>query len=200
METNTHRLNQAWDAAALAVICVTSAIPPAHASAVWNHDFGGQVTTIDNFAGAAEEKATPSSIWNAITNPSNPNQALFDATGASGTTTATFTTCGTMVIPTFAVVSGLQLIYRYPWAGKQGSPVTESIGGLNASGIIGCTRTEESGLACKIVTSTNRSGWSMDAVATQSPGVAGVETVTAGISVAPPPGGKLFVRGSLLHQ
>lgn len=78
-----------WGAAALAVTALTLANPSAHAATVWNVNIGDEITTSDNFIGAAPENTTPNSFWNSVTTGAPTNQALSDSTGA--TTTATLT-------------------------------------------------------------------------------------------------------------
>jgi hypothetical protein len=41
--------------------------PETNVSRVWNVNIGNQITTSDNFAGAAVENTTPNSFWNSVT-------------------------------------------------------------------------------------------------------------------------------------
>jgi hypothetical protein len=79
-----------------------------------------------------------------------------------------------------------------PTTGSSVNPITQQLAG----GVFKYTRTKNSGLTYKVYYSTNLSGWTLDAAATQSPAaaVAGVETVTVTLAAAVPTDGKLFVR------
>ena len=81
-----------------------------------------------------------------------------------------------------------------PTTGSSVDPITHQID--KATGLFKYTRTKDSGLTYKVYYSTNLSGWTLDAAATQSPApaVASVETVTVTLAAAIPSDGKLFVR------
>ena len=81
-----------------------------------------------------------------------------------------------------------------PTTGSSVSPITRQLD--KATGIFKYTRTKGSGLTYKVYYSTNLSGWTLDAAATQSPATAvdGVETVTVTLAAAVPRGDELFVR------
>jgi hypothetical protein len=81
-----------------------------------------------------------------------------------------------------------------PTTGSSVNPITQPLD--KATGIFKYTRTKNSGLTYKVYYSTNLSGWTLDAAATQTPAtaVAGVETVTVTLAAAAPLDGKLFVR------
>jgi hypothetical protein len=68
-------------ASMVAVLALTS--PPAHAApAVWNVNIGDDVTTSDNFAGAAVENTTPNSFWNSFVAADLPSaKVLADPSG-----------------------------------------------------------------------------------------------------------------------
>jgi hypothetical protein len=81
-----HLLNTPWAAAALAVTALTLAHPAAHAATVWNVNMAvadspiTQITTGDNYMGAATEN-TAGSTWNNITTSAS-GIALADSTGS----------------------------------------------------------------------------------------------------------------------
>jgi lysophospholipase L1-like esterase len=79
-----------------------------------------------------------------------------------------------------------------PTIGSSVNPITQQLTG----GVFKYTRTKNSGLTYKVYYSTDLSGWTLDAAATQTPAaaVAGIETVTVTLAAATPSNGKLFVR------
>jgi hypothetical protein len=79
-----------------------------------------------------------------------------------------------------------------PTTGSSANPIKQQLAG----GVFKYTRTKNSGLTYKVYYSTDLSGWTWDAGATQSPAapVAGVETVTVTLAAAAPSNGRLFVR------
>jgi hypothetical protein len=82
----THIINTPWAAAALAVTALTLSNPTAHASTVWNVSMAGtgaayNISTIDNYFGAATEN-TANSTWNNIVTSAN-GIALADSTGSN---------------------------------------------------------------------------------------------------------------------
>ena len=81
-----------------------------------------------------------------------------------------------------------------PTTGSSVDPITQQLD--KATGIFKYKRTKDSGLTYKVYYSTNLSGWTLDASATQTPAaaVAGVESVTVTLAAAVPRGDKLFVR------
>ena len=81
-----------------------------------------------------------------------------------------------------------------PTTGSSVDPITRQLD--KVTGIFKYKRTKGSGLTYKVYYSTNLSGWTLDAAATQSPAtaVAGIETVTVTLAAAVPRGDKLFVR------
>ena len=117
--------------AALAALALANT--PAHAT-VWNVNIGNEITTSDNFAGAAAEN-TPNSFWNSVTTGAPTNQALSDSTGA--TTTATLTSA----VPSplninpagYAPVTGLELFSTWIKTSDNATPFTMTIGGLSSS-------------------------------------------------------------------
>ena len=117
--------------AALAALALANT--PAHAT-VWNVNIGNEITTSDNFAGAAAEN-TPNSFWNSVTTGAPTNQALSDSTGA--TTTATLT----LAVPSplninpagYAPVTGLELFSTWIKTSDNATPFTMTIGGLSSS-------------------------------------------------------------------
>jgi hypothetical protein len=66
-EQRTYLHRTTWVTAACAVTALALANTQAHAAPVWNVNIGSQVTTSDNFAGAAVENTTPNSFWNSVT-------------------------------------------------------------------------------------------------------------------------------------
>jgi hypothetical protein len=81
-----------------------------------------------------------------------------------------------------------------PTSGASANPITQQLD--KTSGIFKYTRTKDSGLNYKVFYSTDLSGWTWDAAATQlpAPAVAGIETVTVTLAPAAPLDGKLFFR------
>lgn len=128
----THRIlgsSVALAAAALALSGIS-----AHAATVWNVNIGDEITTSDNFIGAATEN-TVNSFWNSVTTGAPTNQALSDSTGA--TTTATLT----LAVPPplninpagYAPVTGLELFSTWIKTSDNATPFTMTIGGLSSS-------------------------------------------------------------------
>ena len=83
MKTRARLLNTTWAATAMAALALAST--PAHAApAVWNVNIGSDVTTSDNFAGAAPENTTPNSFWNSFVSADLPSaKVLADPSGIS---------------------------------------------------------------------------------------------------------------------
>ena len=120
--------------AALAALALANT--PAHAT-VWNVNIGNEITTSDNFAGAAAEN-TPNSFWNSVTIGTPTNQTLSDSTGA--TTTATLTLAVPVRVPPltinpagYAPVTGIELFSTWLKSSDNTTPYTMTIGGLRAS-------------------------------------------------------------------
>ncbi len=85
MNTRKHLLKTFLPAAvALAAVALTNT--PAHAGPVWNVNFTNQITTTENFVGAATEN-TANSTWNKIGGAANSlpvtGMALADSTGVT---------------------------------------------------------------------------------------------------------------------
>jgi hypothetical protein len=81
-----------------------------------------------------------------------------------------------------------------PTSGSSANPIPQQLD--KSTGVFKYTRTANSGLTYKVYYSTDLSGWTLDAAATQTPAaaVAGIETVTVTLAAATPSNGKLFVR------
>jgi hypothetical protein len=122
-----------WGAAALAVTALTLTYPSADATTVWNVNIGTELTTSDNFAGAAPENTVPNSFWNSVTTATPTNQALSDSTGAASTVTLTLTPPGPMNYADFAPVTGLELFSTWIKTADNDTPFTLTIGGLTSS-------------------------------------------------------------------
>jgi hypothetical protein len=139
MHSNRHlpSARRALATAALAALAALAlANTPAHAT-VWNVNIGNEITTSDNFAGAAAEN-TPNSFWNSVTTGTPTNQALSDSTGA--TTTATLTLAVPVRVPPltinpagYAPVTGLELFSTWIKTSDNATPFTMTIGGLSSS-------------------------------------------------------------------
>ena len=136
MHSNRHlpSARQALSTAALAALALANT--PAHAT-VWNVNIGNEITTSDNFAGAAAEN-TPNSFWNSVTIGTPTNQTLSDSTGA--TTTATLTLAVPVRVPPltinpagYAPVTGIELFSTWLKSSDNTTPYTMTIGGLSAS-------------------------------------------------------------------
>ena len=136
MHSNRHlpSARQALSTAALAALALANT--PAHAT-VWNVNIGNEITTSDNFAGAAAEN-TPNSFWNSVTIGTPTNQTLSDSTGA--TTTATLTLAVPVRVPPltinpagYAPVTGIELFSTWLKSSDNTTPYTMTIGGLRAS-------------------------------------------------------------------
>lgn len=124
----TRILNTPWAAAALAVTALPLAIPSAHAATVWNVNIGTQITTSDNFIGAAPEN-TVSSTWNSVTTPATTNQALVDSTGAAST--ATFTLGGGANQMGTNATAGPEIFHTWLKHDGNSQLVAVTFGGLN---------------------------------------------------------------------
>jgi hypothetical protein len=126
------RTRTPWVAAALAVTAL--AIPSAHSATVWNVNIGSEITTSDNFIGAAPEN-TVNSTWNSVLTATPSNQALSDSTGAATTATLTLTPPAgkTMNYGGFAPVTGLELFSTWMKTSDNATPFTMTIGGLSSS-------------------------------------------------------------------
>jgi hypothetical protein len=131
----TRILNTPWAAAGLAVAALTLANPSAHAATVWNVNIGTELTTSDNFAGAAPENTVPNSFWNSVTTATPTNQALSDSTGAASMATLTLTPPGgiAMNYGNFASVTGPEIFSTWMKTSDNSTPFTMTIGGLSAS-------------------------------------------------------------------
>ncbi|MCX6873755.1 MAG: hypothetical protein NTW21_08100 [Verrucomicrobia bacterium] len=110
---------------ALAAFVLTN--PSAHAQTVWNVNFGGSITTSDNYVGAAPEN-TPNSTWNAVTS-SQTGMALVDSTGSS----AAGVTLDQNIGGTggWSLTSGDKIFVNYIGGGL----VNMTIKGLNPTGV-----------------------------------------------------------------
>lgn len=130
----TRILNTPWAAAALAVTALPLAIPSAHAATVWNVNIGTQITTSDNFIGAAPEN-TVSSTWNSVTTPAPVNQALVDSTGAASAATLTLgggaDQMGTYTYAAFTAITGPEIFETWLKHNGNSLPVAVTFGGLN---------------------------------------------------------------------
>jgi PEP-CTERM motif len=135
----TRILNTPWVAAALAVAAL--AIPSAHAATVWNVNMGGEISTSDNFAGAATENTVPNSFWNSITG-SNLGSTLVtptvfslnDSTNTSTTVTLTMASTTASALQVIAShTTGTEIFNTWAKVSGNTGPFTMTIGGLNSS-------------------------------------------------------------------
>ena len=131
------RTRTPWGAAALAVTALALANPSAHAATVWNVNIGSEITTSDNFVGAAPENTVPNSFWNSAV-PTDPftsfAMALADSTGTASTATLTLT--GTVAIGYaggWAGITGPDIFDSYIKTTGNTTPFNMTIGGLSSS-------------------------------------------------------------------
>lgn len=104
------------------------------ASKVWNVNFGSEITTTDNFTGAAAEN-TANSFWNSVPVQSITTSYLLtlkDSTNASGTVTMTLTAASTTkaIAVSRSDITGPEIFDT--WAKAQGNdtPFAMTIAGL----------------------------------------------------------------------
>ena len=122
-----------WFRASAALAVLTLASTLAHAAPVWNVNIGSEITTSDNFAGAAPENTAPNSFWNSVTTATPSNQALSDSTGAASAATLTLTPPGPMNFGGHAPVTGLELFSTWIKTADNSTPFTMTIRGLSSS-------------------------------------------------------------------
>ena len=103
-------------------------------SSVWNVNIGNEITTSDNFAGAAPENTVPNSFWNSvIANPTG--LVLADATSSNSAGVTLTLTDGSQPIAYggYAPVTGIDLFSTWLKSSDNATPYTMTIGGLSAS-------------------------------------------------------------------
>ena len=103
-------------------------------SCVWNVNLGNEITTSDNFAGAAPENTVPNSFWNSvIANPTG--LVLADATSSNSAGVTLTLTDGSQPIAYggYAPVTGIDLFSTWLKSSDNATPYTMTIGGLSAS-------------------------------------------------------------------
>jgi hypothetical protein len=103
-------------------------------SRVWNVNIGNEITTVDNFAGAAPENTVPNSFWNSVT--ANPTGlVLADAASSSSAGVTLTLTDGLQAIAYggYAPVTGIELFSTWLKSSDNTTPYTMKIGGLSAS-------------------------------------------------------------------
>jgi hypothetical protein len=131
MKPGTRILNMPRAAAAVAAL--TLAIPSAHAApTVWNVNIGNQVTTSDNFAGAAVENTMPNSFWNSVTTTPT-GFALKDSTEATTTATLTMSAGAGLGFGNQTLNSGPEIFNSWT-NGNSNSVFTMTLEGLDSSG------------------------------------------------------------------
>jgi hypothetical protein len=116
----------ATTASAPASATTTNVIP--QNTTVWNVNMGGQITTADNYVGAASEN-TPNSTWNRVASVPQTNMALKDSTGAT-TAGVTLNLTGSNVAMQ-NLLSGDKIFNGY--IGGAGATANLTIGGLSAT-------------------------------------------------------------------
>ena len=120
-----------WVLATAALTALALANLSAHAGPVWNVNIGTELTTGDNFTGAAPEN-TANSFWNSVLTATPSNQTLADSTGAASTVTLTLTPPGPMNYGGFAPVTGPEIFSTWIKTADNSTPFTMTIGGLSA--------------------------------------------------------------------
>ena len=116
-------------AAIVAVTTLTLANPSAHAATtVWNVNIGTQITTSDDFAGAAPENTVANSFWNSAPTSAG-SMALADATGSSSAG-VTLTLAGSLAGGTRAI-TGPEIFATFTKAPDNATPFPMTIGGLS---------------------------------------------------------------------
>ena len=102
-------------------------------SRVWNVNIGDEITTGDNFAGAAPENTVPNSFWNSVTTALPTGLALADAT-ASNSAGVTLTLAGTFGYGDQSdIITGPEIFGTWIKSNDNLTPLTMTIGGLSAS-------------------------------------------------------------------
>jgi hypothetical protein len=130
MKPGTRIMNMPRAAAALAALAFAN--PSAHAApAVWNVNIGDQVTTSDNFAGAAVENTTPNSFWNSVTTTPT-GLALNDSTEAATTATLTMSAVAGLGFGNQTLNSGPEIFNSWT-NGNSNSVFTMTLEGLDSS-------------------------------------------------------------------
>ena len=109
----------------------TLTIAESTVSTVWNVNIGIEITTEDNFIGAAFEN-TANSFWNSVTTANPTGLALADSTGSSSAG-VTLTLTGTTSYGNFAPVTGPEIFSTWIKSTDNATPYTMTIGGLNSS-------------------------------------------------------------------
>ncbi|MCF7731041.1 MAG: hypothetical protein K9N23_05110 [Akkermansiaceae bacterium] len=124
--TSTH-----WVRASAVLAVLTIANTAAHAAPVWNVNIGSELTTGDNFIGAATEN-TANSTWNSVTMVNPSAMALVDSTGAGSTATLTLT--GANQYGNYApLTSGPEIFNTWIKDSANATPTSMTIGGLSAA-------------------------------------------------------------------
>jgi hypothetical protein len=98
---------------------------------VWNVNIGNQITTDDNFLGAAAENTT-NSFWNSVTTANPTGFALADSAG-SGSAGVTLTLTGPTSFGDFAPITGPEIFSTWIKSSDNATPYTMTIGGLSFS-------------------------------------------------------------------
>lgn len=133
MNQGKERSSARWASATAALAALILTSTSAHAAPVWNVNIGNEITTSDNFVGAAAEN-TANSFWNSVLTATPTNQVLSDSTGASSTATLTLT-AGSQPISYggYAPVTGIELFSTWLKPSDNATPYTMTIGGLSSS-------------------------------------------------------------------
>jgi hypothetical protein len=134
----THR---DWFRAFAALALLTLANTVAHAAPVWNVNMGGEISTSDNFAGAAPENTVPHSFWNSITGSNLGSNlvaptvfSLNDSTNTSTTVTLTMASTTASALQVIAShTTGTEIFNTWAKVSGNTGPFTMTIGGLNSS-------------------------------------------------------------------
>ena len=121
-----------WLLAVWAIFAVVAAFPfsSAQAAPVWNVNIGNELTTSDNFIGAAPEN-TVNSFWNSVTTANPTAMALANSTGTASAVTLTLT--GSLGFADFATITGPEIFSSWSKEPTNTIPFNMVIGGLSSS-------------------------------------------------------------------
>ena len=123
-----------WILAVWTVFAVTAAFPfsSAHAAPVWNVNIGTELTTSDNFIGAAPEN-TVNSFWNSVTTANPAAMPLAISTGTASSATLTLTGSIGHTNGGWAAVTGPEIFTQWIKEPTNSIPFGMMIGGLSSS-------------------------------------------------------------------
>ncbi|MCF7731603.1 MAG: PEP-CTERM sorting domain-containing protein [Akkermansiaceae bacterium] len=118
-------------AVALAGLAFTNT-PALAAPTVWNVNIGTELTTSDNFIGAAPEN-TANSFWNSVTTANPTAMPLADSTETASTATLTLTGSIGFTDGGWAAVTGPEIFSQWSKSSDNATPFGMEIGGLGSS-------------------------------------------------------------------